>query len=180
MNVLIWSLVAVGGGLAAAIITARTVSRVLVPTPDLPSSPLQNRARWSLGLAAPVLLALVVLLMVAGPEATFDDGQLRALFFVLALTGMLALSGGVLQLRLQARSDAARLDELDRTILNLAPAVQALGTLVTLTLGTIGLVEQFYAAGTVPLPYLLLLFWSCVLMFFVGLPVGILVGYRSQ
>ncbi len=44
----------------------------------------------------------------------------------------------------------------------------------------IGLVEHFHSAGAVPLFYMYLIFWSCLIVNLMALPIGILIGYRRQ
>jgi len=43
-----------------------------------------------------------------------------------------------------------------------------------------GLVEHFHSAGAVPLFYMYLIFWSCLIVNLMALPIGILIGYRRQ
>ena len=73
-----------------------------------------------------------------------------------------------------------QLDERDRAILGRAATAQAAGILITLAIWTVGLSETFHAAGAVPVFYLYLVFWSCVVVHLLGLPVGILLGYRRS
>lgn len=51
-------------------------------------------------------------------------------------------------------------------------------TLLMVAVWTIALREGFAEAGAVPLYYLYPLFWSCVAVYLIGLPLGILLGYR--
>lgn len=176
----IWGLVAFAGGLAAILIAARQGARSLPHSRDLPESALQRSARWSLVLTLPILAGLVVLLLVVGPESVLEGAVTRILFFLLVVAALVVTTGVLLSLTRRARSRPGLLDELDRAILDRAPATQSLGVLVTLTLWTMGIVERFFTAGVVPIAWVMLLFWSCVLVYAIGLPAGVLVGYRSQ
>jgi uncharacterized membrane protein len=71
-------------------------------------------------------------------------------------------------------------DERDLEILARAPRVQGAAVLVCLALWTVALMEAFRAAGQVPMAFVVLVFWSCLVGHALALPVGILVGYRRR
>jgi hypothetical protein len=71
-------------------------------------------------------------------------------------------------------------DERDLEILARAPRVQGAVALVCLALWTVALMVTFRAAGQVPMPFVVLVFWSCLLSHALALPVGILLGYRRR
>jgi hypothetical protein len=164
MTIVLWSVLALGAGFVALWVAARRARREEPPLPDdieLPATPLQRISRWGVGLSAVLAVAAAALLLWNGAEATF------------------AVVGGVgIWLRAQVGRSDGLLDERDRAILGRAPAAQAMAMLVTLAVWTIGLAEHFHDAGAVPVFYLYLVFWSVVVVDLLGLPVGILMGYR--
>lgn len=183
MTVVLWGILALLGGLAAIVVKSRLAMPPRPPLPpgvELPDTPLQRTSRLSLG-AGLVLAAMAGgLVAVHGPEATFSDDDVRILFTAL-LMGVLAVLGGAsIRLKLQASRGGSALDERDQAILDRAPAVQGAGTIITLALWVVGLMERFHEAGAVPMAYVILLFWSCLVIHLLGLPVGILVGYRRS
>jgi hypothetical protein len=88
--------------------------------------------------------------------------------------GGLALVAG---LTVGARQ-SAMLDGRDRQVLSGAHRVQSGPMLATLAIWLIGLQESYAAAGAVPVFWLYLVFWSCLVVSLMALPVGVLVGYR--
>jgi ABC-type transport system involved in cytochrome c biogenesis permease subunit len=181
MTIVLWSVLALGAGFVALWVAARRARREEPPLPDdieLPATPLQRISRWGVGLSAVLAVAAAALLLWNGAEATFDSDSLR-ITFTLLLVGIVAVVGGVgIWLRAQVGRSDGLLDERDRAILGRAPAAQAMAMLVTLAVWTIGLAEHFHDAGAVPVFYLYLVFWSVVVVDLLGLPVGILMGYR--
>ena len=181
MTVLIWGVLALAAGFAVVWIASLRAMPKPAPLPadlELPATPMQRSARWSLLGALVFAAAAAIVLLTNGPEHTYDDDNVRLLFTLLILAAILIPGVATIQLKRRAKTESSSLDERDHTILERAPAFQALATLVTLAVWIVGIAEQFHDAGAVPLFYLYLLFWSCLLMYVIGLPVGILVGYR--
>jgi hypothetical protein len=52
--------------------------------------------------------------------------------------------------------------------------------LVTVAIWMVGLQERYSEAGAVPVVWLMLVFWSCVVASVLALPLGILLGYRRS
>ncbi|MCG6989259.1 MAG: hypothetical protein LJF06_13915 [Gemmatimonadetes bacterium] len=183
MTIVLWSVLALGGGLLALWLAGRRMKRQEPPLPadiDLPVTPLQRISRWGIGVSAVLAAAAAALLLWNGAETTFASDPLR-ITFTLLLVGIVAVVGGVgIWLRAQVGRSDGVLDERDRAIVGRAPAAQAMAMLVTLAIWTIGLAEHFHDAGVVPVFYLYLVFWSVVVVDLVGLPVGILMGYRRS
>ena len=71
-------------------------------------------------------------------------------------------------------------DERDRAILSGSSGLQSGAVLTTLVVWVIGLTESFHAVGAVPLYYLNLVFWSCLVVNLLALPLGVLLGYRRS
>lgn len=183
MAVVLWGILALVGGLAVIVVKSRLALPPRPPLPpdvELPATPLQRTSRLSLG-AGLVLAALAVgVVAVNGPEATLAQDDTRLLFTALLLAILAVLGGAGIRLKLQAGRGGSALDERDQAILDRAPAVQGAGTIITLAIWVVGLMERFHEAGAVPMSYVILLFWSCLVIHLLGLPVGILVGYRRS
>ncbi len=181
MAILLWGVLALVVGIAFIWVMARRAMTPVPPLPpnvELPATPLQRTARWSLGLGVSLSACAAGMLVAYGPETIDANDGIRMVFTLLLLTVVVTLSGTSIWLRARANRDPSLLDERDRAIRDRAPAVQSTTTLLTLAFGTTGLVMHFHDAGAVPINYLFLLFWACLVMNVLGLPLGILIGYR--
>lgn len=181
MSIILWGVLALVAGLLALWIAghlARPSSPPLPPDVELSATPLQRIAWWSVGLGGLLTVAALVLVLVDGAEATYESDALRITFTLLLLAVIGVVSVTSIWARAHMQRDDGSLDERDRAILGRAPAVQAGAMLVTLAVWTVGLTEHFHEAGAVPVFYLYLVFWSCVVVDLLGLPVGVLLGYR--
>ena len=181
MDRFVW--VVTGFGVGALILWG--VGRALMPRGEplaadqqLPATALQRSAWWSLGLGVLFTGAAAILLALVGVEGIVASQPLRIIGSLLALGAMVAAAGGAFRLAHQRKRAADVLDERDRAILERAPAVQSLATILALALWTVALTERFWAVGQLPLSFLQLVFWSCVLVNLLSLPVGVLIGYR--
>jgi len=183
MSPLPWGIAALIAGLAFAAVTAWFLAR-RGPRPaldeELPATPLQRMARWGLALGAVLAAAAAALVARLGPERLFDETPARLGFtaLVLCVLGVLV----VLSVRAWAwtRREDGTLDERDRGILGGAYSVQAVAVLVTVAIWMVGLQESFHEAGAVPVAWLNLVFWSCVVASVLAFPLGILLGYRRS
>jgi len=143
----------------------------------LPPTPLQRAARWT--LAAGLVLAGTALALIArlGVDAWWNDDSVRLRVTLLMVAALVASAAPMAAAR---RSETARgilVDERDLQILGRAPSVQGGAVLVCLALWTIALMQTFHDQGQVPMPFLVLLCWSCLLVYALALPAGILLGY---
>lgn len=183
MSIVLWGVLALGGGFLALWIAARQARPTGPPLPpgtDFPATSLQRVARWTVGLGTLFGVAAAALVVAKGAQATFDSDALR-ITFTLLLVGVLGVVGApTIWLRRQVGQADGALDERDKAILGRAPAMQAMGMMVTLAIWTVGLSQRFHDAGAVPVFYLYLVFWSCVVVNLLGLPVGVLAGYRAR
>lgn len=183
MSIILWSVLALGGGFLALWFAARRMRPLEPPLPPevaVPATPLQRISRWGIGVSAVLAATAATLVVANGAEAMFRNDALR-ITFTLLLVAIVVVVGGVgIWLRARVERSDGLLDERDRAILGRAPATQAAGMLVTLAIWTVGLAEHFHDAGAVPVFYLYLVFWSVVVVDLVGLPVGVLVGYRRS
>lgn len=184
MSSMLWlSAAAVSGGLILWFVARTVMSRVPALPGDEPTPPthLQRAALWSLVLGVAPAVAGGFVLAAVGPDRAAGAPALRLAFYALALASLLAAGGGTWWVTRQSRtgSGGVVLDERDRAILERAPAVQSGATILVLAVWTVVLSERFWSAGSVPLPYIQLVFWSCLLVNLLGLPAGVLVGYRK-
>lgn len=184
MAIVLWGILAILVGLVAIVVKARRAMPPQPPLPpdvELPTTPLQRASRWSLGTGLVLAAFAVGVVAVHGPEGMMANDNARLLFTVLVIAVLVALSGpGISAARLRTGGGEGALDERDLAILDRAPAVQGLGAIVTLAVWTLGLMERFHETRAVPLDLVILLFWSCLVIYAMGLPVGILVGYRRS
>ncbi len=182
MSVILWGILALVVGFAALWLKARLAMPPREPLPpdvELPVTPLQRAARLSLGAGLVLTAAAAGVVLVNGPEVTYADDGVRLLFTAL-LVAVIVVLGAPSWVKARAARNPGLLDERDRAILDRAPAVQGVGTLLTLGVWTAGLVERFHGSGAVPLFYVILLFWSCLVVYLLALPIGILAGYRRS
>lgn len=152
----------------------------LEPGTELPATPLQRLAWWGLLLGTLPGLAAAVMVLHYGAQRIYDDDRLRAVFTLLLLAIVAVFLVVTVLLKTWAARADAKLDERDREILARAPALQPAAMLVTLAAWMVGLIQQFHAAGAVPLFYLYLIFWSVWAVSLLAFPLGILVGYRRR
>jgi len=183
MPIILWSIAAIVAGLAGlTLVTWLRQPRVppLEPGTDLPATPLQRLARWSLVLGIPPALAAGWMVVRYGPQTIYDDDGLRAVFTLFLLVIVVIFLLATMRLKTWVTRMDATLDERDRAILGRAPAFQPAAMLLTMAAWMVGLIERFHAAGAVPLFYLYLIFWSCWAASLLALPLGILFGYRRR
>jgi hypothetical protein len=119
-------------------------------------------------------------LLIYGPDTTYDNDNVRMVFTLLLLAVVFVLAAGSVQLKIRAGRDTGLIDERDQAILDRAPATQGTATILTLAVWVVGLTERFHEPGAVPLFYVMLLFWSCLVVHLLGLPLGVLIGYRRR
>jgi len=143
--------------------------------PDLPMTPLQQRAWLGLVIGIGVSIVLCWLIYRRGPTAFFDDQDMRLIFYALLAGGGLAW---FIVYSLTRHRSGVPLDERDRAILQRAPAWQSGLILVSLAAWAVVLTESYREEGSIPVIFAMLIFWSSWMMHMVGLAVGVLVGYR--
>jgi hypothetical protein len=183
MPVMLWVILAL---LVAVVWFWMAARRALPPRPplppdvELPSTLLQRASRWNLGLGLLLSACAAGVLIGYGPETVYDNDNVRPVFTFLLLAILITLGAATAWLTARARKDAALLDERDRVILDRAAATQGVAMILTLVVWEVALVEHFHEAGAVPLFYVILIFWSCLVAYSLGLPLGILIGYRKR
>ena len=186
MTLVLWTVIALGAGLVATAVGMRGVRNALrgpergTQEEKMPLTPLQKRAWWALGVGVGVTGAILAIFVVSGPSRVQDDPALRVSVEILLVAGLIAY--GLLMMYGLLRTDQSRvmIDERDKAILERAPAVQALAMVVSVAAWSIILTEAYWEAGQVPVAFLTLIFWSCLLVSTMALPVGVLIGYRRS
>jgi len=182
MSAVTWWVLALLAGLATTVLGAgalvRRRGRDGALEEPLPTTPLQRLSRVGLGAGGVLAAVLVGVVLCFGPQRTFADDRVRIVFTLVVLSILAVFAGLSLRILSWMRGGGAHLDERDRTILAGASAVSSGAVLITLAISLVGLQESFWEAGAVPLAYLNLVFWSCLLVSLLALPLGILMGYR--
>ena len=184
MMLILWTLLALAAALVAIGLGMRGLRRVRDKDPSLarerlPLTPLQRHSYWSLGVAAVITAAIATILAVYGPESMGESvvRLVAEVLSVVGLAGYLAISS-----RWLLRTDAPEevLDERDRAILERAPAAQAQAVVVLMAAWAVILTEAYWRTGQVPIVFMALIFWSCLLISTMALPIGVLIGYSRN
>jgi len=142
----------------------------------IPMALLQQRALWNI-LSMFVGVSIMFWLF-SGHTVTdfFKDTTLR-----ISLTGVLTVTLLVnlyLMLPTTKKGKWARyFDERDELVLNRASNFQIIGILILSVIWTVGLTEYYWDAGSIPIDFPYLMFWSNFLMLFLSRSIGIVYGY---
>jgi hypothetical protein len=137
-------------------------------------APLQKRALYSLIIGLVLAIALIVVFIVKGDVATFDeDLGFRLIVYALWVGVPLAY---LIVMKLTLRKPE-QVDERDRMIMEKAPKVQWLAVVFTLVAWVIVLTEVFWDKGQVPVIYLTLIMISTLIISTIAQSTGILIGY---
>jgi len=145
-----------------------------------PLAPLQKVAWWTLGAGVAFVAAVVALILRHGVAAWWEEASVRLPVTALMLAALVASLAPMIVARRRVTARGVAVDERDLEILARAPRVQGAAAIVCLALWTVALMETFHAEGQVPVAFLFLVFWSCLLAHALALPVGILLGYRRR
>jgi len=160
-----------------AAVPARPAEDALQSGEPVPLAPLQRVSWWTLAAGLAFAVAATVVIAGKGVETWWTVDAVRLPVTGLMLAALLASLAPMTLARRNAASRGVLVDERDLEILRRAPSVQGAATLVRLALWTVVLMESFHAAGSVPVPFLVLVNWSCLVVYALALPVGILIGY---
>jgi len=185
MPVILWTIAALAAGLFAIVLAMRLALRArpplaLPPGERLPSTPLQRLARWCILLGSLPAAAAAAVVIRFGPRTYYDVDRVRLTVTALLLAAVAMFAFFSFRVRSWARRDDGVLDERDRAIFERAPAAQSAAMLVTLAVWIVGLQETFMSTRLVPFVFLYLVFWSCLVVNLLALPVGVLFGYRKD
>lgn len=185
MPPILWTCAALVAGLLTILIATRIALKTrpplrLPPGERLPSTPLQRMARWSIALGSVLSAAAAAVVVNFGPRTFYDDERVRLTVTALLLAAILVFASFSFRVRAWVARDDDALDERDRAIYGRAPAAQSVAMIVTLAVWIVGLQESFVSTRLVPMVYLYLVFWSCLIVNLVALPIGVLLGYRRD
>ena len=181
MPVVMWIVLAVaaGVGFMALLVRAGLGGERGAPL-DLPEAPMQRLARRSLVVSLLLSVLLVGFVAVFGVERTETDDAVR-IGFELLLVGVFAVFA-VMTIRLASwlRRQDGTVDERDLRILGRSHGATSVAILFTLAIWQIVLVERFHSAGAIPIPWFYVMFWSCVVVGLISMPLGVLIGYARH
>lgn len=177
MDTLVFGVIALGV-LAVATLALRVFMPPRHPTSagevseHVSMTPLHRHAWWSLVVGLAVALVMVAVITIKGPTS-FDEStsarlSVTALFVVALVTYAVTL---VVLLR--------NADERDREIINRAPAVQLVASVVTVAIWSIVLTEAYSDEGSIPIVFPNLIFWSTFIVSVLARSVGVLLGYAG-
>jgi hypothetical protein len=115
-----------------------------------------------------------------GPQVYWDNDHVRltVMAVLFALLGVFSFVG--IRAGFWLKQGDAVLDERDRSILAGASAGQSGAILITLAAWQIGLAEAFHGTHQVPMVFLYLIFWSCLVMTLLAWLAGIVLGYKRS
>ncbi len=183
MTVLLWAVIALLCVAGAIVFAARQAARIapalaVPPGEKLPATPTQRLVGRSLALGLIPMTVAAGLIARFGPTTYADDDAARLTVTGLLVASLLVLAAPQLLAGVWAARRDTRIDERDRGILAQAPTSQAAAMLVVLVVWVIALTERFWGEPGMPLEYLNLMFWSCLLVSLVAWNVGALLGYR--
>lgn len=140
-------------------------------------APLQKRAWWGLGIGLAFGIALLLVFIIKGEVATFDeDLSYRIPVYVLWIGGTAAYLI-IMNVTLRRRN---QVDERDRLILDKAMKVQLWALIITLVAWTISLTMAYGDTGCIPVVFLYLIFISIQVINMIAQSLGILAGYRRN
>jgi len=145
----------------------------------VPLAPLQRAAWQTLVTGGAFAAAAVWVIARNGVQTFWTDADVRLPVTALMLAALVASLVPMLVARRRA-GGRVLVDERDLEVLARAPRVQGAAAIVCLALWTVALMESFRAAGQVPMVFVVLVFWSCLLVHALALPVGILLGYGRR
>ncbi len=185
MTLVLWTVAALAAGLLVIVLAARHSLKgrpplVLASGERLPSTPLQRLARWCIAVGMLFSAAAAALVVGFGPLTFYDDDRVRLTVTLLLLAAVLVFAFFSIRVRHWIAREDAALDERDHGIFVRAPATQSVAVLVTLAVWLVALQETFLNTRLVPMVYLYLVFWSCLVVNLLALPVGVLLGYRRD
>jgi hypothetical protein len=137
-------------------------------------APLQKRALYGLIFGIVWAAALILVFILKGGAAAFDeDPAFRLLIDGLWIGGLVVY----LVLFQTIVRKPKQFDERDKAVMDRSAKIQWLALLLSMVGWIIGLSERFHDAGQVPIIYLFLMFIFTLLVSAIAQSVGILIGY---
>jgi hypothetical protein len=137
-------------------------------------APLQKRAWWGLVTGLVFAIAFVLVFILKGGIATFDEDQgFRIIIDVLWIGGLVA---NLVIVNLALRK-TGMVDERDRLIADRAPRIQWLAVVFTIVAWTIALTEVYHETGLIPSMFLYIIMMSILIVSTLAQCAGIIIGY---
>jgi hypothetical protein len=137
-------------------------------------APLQKRAWWGLVTGLVFAIAFVLVFILKGGIAAFDEDQgFRIIIDVLWIGGLVA---NLVIVNLALRK-TGMVDERDRLIADRAPRIQWLAVVFTIVAWTIALTEVYHETGLIPSMFLYIIMMSILIVSTLAQCAGIIIGY---
>ncbi len=137
-------------------------------------APLQKRAWWGLGVGLAFTVAFVLAFVLMGGIEAFDTNQGFRIIVNVIWIGGLVTHLVIMDLTLRK---PRMVDERDRAIRERAPRIQWIAVLLTLAAWVIVLNEVYQETSLVPATYLYVMFMSVLIVSWLSLSLGIIIGY---
>ena len=185
MGFLVWIIAALlVAGLFVYLASVRT-RRFLPPIElaageQLPATPLQRYARWTLLVVTLLTATAAGLVAWHGPQAWWDSDPVRLTVTLILIAALLAYLGFTIGIRTLENRDDGSFDERDSTILGRSCAGVGGAMMTILVVWMIVLTETYHATRMVPSYFLYLIFWSAVMTNVIASIAGILLAYRRS
>jgi hypothetical protein len=185
MAVILWITVALAVAFVLVYLAARRARLlrppiVLPPGESMPTTPLQRLSQRALVVCVLLAVAAAAIVIYHGPQVYWDNDRVRLTVMGLLMAMLFMFSFVGIRTAAWMAKGETNFDEHDRTIMAGAPAGQVGAILATLGAWIIGLAETYHDAGNVPVVYLYLIFWSCLVMSLLAWLGGIVLGYRRN
>jgi hypothetical protein len=149
------------------------IYRILIKGGMQIMAPLQKRALYGLVFGIVWATALILVFILKGGAAVFDeDAAFRLLIDGLWVGGLI-----VYLVLFETIIRTKRFDERDRIIIDRSARVQWLALIFSMVGWIIGLSEHFHQQGQVPVVFLYIMFIFTLLVSTIAQSAGILIGY---
>ena len=137
-------------------------------------APLQKRAWYSFAIGLVFIIAIIVVFIVKGGIATFNEDQsYRIVVNVLWIGALLA---SLFMTGITFRKPG-QLDERDKLIIVKAQKIQLLAIMFSLVVWVISLPEIYHTEGQIPVAFIYLIYMSVLLVMTLSQSIGVLIGY---
>lgn len=185
MTLIAFFLIALAAAFASLHLSVRQARRrlpriELPPGETMPVTALQRLAGRSLVIILLLTAAAGSIVMYYGPLTAWANDATRIWASMLLIAGLGVFTFYLARVRVWTTREDGTLDERDRAILATAPAGAGPAILVTLAAWMIALTESYHATRQVPMDYLFLVFWSCMMVSVLALLTGVVLGYRRS
>lgn len=142
----------------------------------IPMALLQQRALWNI-LSIFIGIAIMFWLFLGHTVTDFFQDTALRISLTVVLTATLLVNLFLMLPTTKKGKWAKHFDERDELVLNRASNFQIIGILILSVIWTVGLTEYYWDAGSIPIDFPYLMFWSNFLMLFLSRSIGIVYGY---